>query len=204
MNPGGDESPHGREHPPLEDTESAVDPYAPVDYPTDTPVPVPPYPAAPGFAQPGAPDPGYAPPGYPQPGYPQPGYPPPGYPPPGYPQMGYPPPGSPPPGYPPPYPGGYPYAYDPYAQAPPAGTNGKAIAALVTSLAGLLLCGLPSIVGMILGIIALRETRETGQDGHGLALAGVLVGALAIAGWLLYVVVMVVFALAVSSSPSYY
>ncbi len=199
MNPGGDESPHGREHLPLDDTGPVVDPYAPVDYPTDGGVPVPPYPTPPGFAQPGAPDPGYPAAGYPPPGYPDPGFPQAGYPPPGFPQTGYP-----PPGYPPPYPGGYPYGYDPYAQAPPTGTNGKAVASLVTSLAGLLLCGLPSVVGVILGIIALRETRQTGQDGHGMALAGVLVGALAIAGWLLYVVIMVVFALAVSSSPSYY
>ena len=62
--------------------------------------------------------------------------------------------------------------YDPYRATKPPGTNGKAIAALVTSLAGLVFCGLPSIVGLILGIIAMRETKRTGQDGHGLALGG--------------------------------
>src|SRR5947209_5169976 len=70
------------------------------------------------------------------------------YPPPtGYP--GYP--------YPPPAYSGYPVhgdPYDPYRPTKPPGTNGKAIAALVTSLAGLLLCGLPSIAGVILGIVA--------------------------------------------------
>ncbi len=58
----------------------------------------------------------------------------------------------------------------------PPGTNGKAIAALVTSLAGLLFCGLPSIAGIILGIVAMRETKRTGQDGFGLAVAGVAIG----------------------------
>ena len=74
----------------------------------------------------------------------------------------------PPPVYPPPYPGvvgypGYPGyyqgGYDPYRPAKPPGTNGKAIAALVTSLVGLFCCGLPSIVGLILGVIAMRETN---------------------------------------------
>lgn len=188
VNPAPDESAHGREHPPLEDSPPPVDPYAPVDYPTDTAMPMPNYPPPPGFTPPG-----YPPPGYPQPSYPQQGYP----------QQGYPGPGGPPPGYPAQFPGGYPYAYDPYAPVRPAGTNGKAIASLVTSLAGLVFCGVPSIVGLILGIIAMRDTKQTGQDGHGLALAGVIVGALAVAGWLLYVVV-ILFAIVVTSSPSYY
>ena len=104
----------------------------------------------------------------------------------GLPPPVYPPPGFPPPGYPPPYPGqpnpGY---YQPYPMNPP-GTNGKAIAALVTSLAGLLCCGLPSIVGLVLGIIAMRETKSTGQAGYGLAVAAVAIGALVVAGIVLY------------------
>jgi hypothetical protein len=54
--------------------------------------------------------------------------------------------GLPPPVYPPPYPGAagypgypgyYPGGYDPYRPTKPPGTNGKATAALVTSLVGL-------------------------------------------------------------------
>lgn len=111
------------------------------------------------------------------------GYPP--LPPPVYPQGG---------GYSPGYPPGYPgYAspYDPYRQVRPPGTNGKAIAALVTALAGLAFCGLPSIAGLILGIIAMRECRRTGQDGFGIALAGAIIGGLVIALLVLYVVVVV-------------
>jgi uncharacterized protein DUF4190 len=198
VNPGPDEAPRGNEYPPLEDSPAHADPYAPVDYPSDTGT-TPGYPAPPGYQQPPFPPPDYPQPGYPQPDYQQSAFPPPGYPQPGYQQPGYPPP---PAGYPPPYPGGYPYGYDPYAPARPTGTNGKAIGALVTSLAGLMLCGVPSIVGLILGVIAMRETKRTGQEGYGLALAGVIVGALAVVGWLLYVVV-IIFAIAVSS-PSYY
>ena len=118
------------------------------------------------------PDP-YAPVDYPT-GYPQ-------LPPPIYPQgAGYPPPG---------YPGYQPY--DPYRPGKPLGTNGKAIASLVTALAGLVFCGLPSIAGFILGIIAMRECRRTGQDGYGLALAGTIIGGLITALFVLYFVFVI-------------
>ncbi len=109
---------------------------------------------------------------------------------------GYPP--LPPPVYPPPHTGGYPtgypgYApYDAYRQGKPPGTNGKAVAALVTALVGLVFCGLPSIAGLILGIIAMRECKRTGQDGYGIALAGAIIGGLAAALLLLYLVIFVV------------
>jgi hypothetical protein len=113
-------------------------------------------------------------------GLPPPVYPPPGYSPPGYPEP-YPP-------YPPPY---YPGAYDPYRPTKPPGTNGKAIAALVTSLVGLFCCGLPSIVGLILGVVAMRETRRTGQDGYAIALIGTIIGGLVTAGWIVYVLLSI-------------
>jgi Domain of unknown function (DUF4190) len=109
--------------------------------------------------------------------------------------------GLPPPVYPPTYPAGYPgypavpgyYAggYDPYRPAKPPGTNGKAIAALVTSLTGLFCCGLPSIVGLILGVIGMRETKRTGQDGYAIALIGAIIGGLAVAGWVLYLLLSI-------------
>jgi hypothetical protein len=92
-------------------------------------------------------------------------------------------------GYPPPY-LGYPPS-DPYRQSRPLGTNGKAIASLVAALAGLVFCGLPSIAGLILGIIAMRECKRTGQDGYGLALAGTIVGALVTALVALYLVFVI-------------
>lgn len=90
------------------------------------------------------------------------------------------------------YPSGYPgYPYDPYRQGKPPGTNGKAIGALVAALAGLMFCGLPSIAGLILGIIAMRECRRSGQDGYGLGLAGAVIGGLVAALWVLYLVFVV-------------
>jgi hypothetical protein len=171
VNEERDEASHGREFAPLEST-PPFDPYAPVDYPADAPPP-----------------PGYPPPNpYPPPG----GYPPPGYPPPGY--VPYPMP------YPP-RPGGYsPYApYDPYAAGRPTGTNGKAIGALVTSLVSVSLCGcfIPSLVGVILGFIAMAETKRTGQEGHGMALAAVIVGFITLIGGVFVIVLAL-------SDPSLY
>ncbi|MGY4711871.1 DUF4190 domain-containing protein [Mycolicibacterium sp. CBM1] len=106
--------------------------------------------------------------------------------------------------YPPAYPG-YAYdPYDPYRPTKPPGTNGKAIAALVTSLAGLLLCGLPSIAGIILGIVAMRETKRTGQDGFGLAVAGVAIGAAVLALVVVYIAFVVVIAANTTISPGTY
>jgi hypothetical protein len=106
--------------------------------------------------------------------------------------------GLPPPVYPPPYPGAagypggyYPGGYDPYRPTKPPGTNGKAIVALVTSLVGLVCCGLPSIVGLIFGVIGMRETRRTGQDGYAIALIGAIIGGLAVAGWVIYLLLSI-------------
>jgi hypothetical protein len=111
--------------------------------------------------------------------------------------------GLPPPVYPAPYPGAagypgypgapgyYPGAYDPYRPTKPPGTNGKAVAALVTSLVGLLCCGLPSIAGLILGIVGMRETKRTGQDGYAIALIGTIIGGLAVAGWVVYLLLSI-------------
>jgi hypothetical protein len=138
------------------------------------------------------PSPDYAsgyPPAYPPPVAPPPGYEqPPGYGAPSYPPQ--PPPyGAPPtygsPGYPggyyptPDYPGYYPTPdyQGGYGAAPPpkAGTNALAIASLISSFTGLLCC-IGSIVAIVLGTIAVRQIKRTGQDGFGLAVAGIVIG----------------------------
>ncbi len=75
-------------------------------------------------------------------------------------------------------------------------TNGMAIASLVCSIAGVPLffaCGigvLTAIAGIVLGIVALNQVKQTGQDGRGMALAGVITGGAVIALGLLYWIVM--------------
>ena len=68
-------------------------------------------------------------------------------------------------------PQGYPQQY----AAPMAtGTNGLAIASLVCSF-------FIPIVGVILGHIALNQIKQTGQEGRGLAIAGLVIGYIYIA-----------------------
>jgi hypothetical protein len=50
-----------------------------------------------------------------------------------------------------------------------------AIWSLVASLIGII-CGIGSIVGIVLGVLALNQIKETRQGGHGLAVAGIVVG----------------------------
>uniref|UniRef100_UPI0013C4E060 DUF4190 domain-containing protein n=1 Tax=Mycobacterium kyogaense TaxID=2212479 RepID=UPI0013C4E060 len=65
------------------------------------------------------------------------------------------------------------YGYGPPA---PQGTNTMAIASLVASILGVC-CGIGSIVGIVLGIVAINQIKQTRQNGHGLAVAGIAVGA---------------------------
>jgi hypothetical protein len=39
------------------------------------------------------------------------------------------------------------------------------------------LCGIGSIAGIVMGIIALNQVKHTGEHGRGLAIAGIAVGA---------------------------
>jgi hypothetical protein len=103
--------------------------------------------------------------------------------------------GLPPPVYPPPYPGQpgypgyYPGAYDPYRPTKPPGTNGMAIASLVISLCSLIFCcGATGFIGVILGIVGMRESNRTGQEGYGIALTGVIIGGICTAFWALMLV----------------
>ncbi len=70
-----------------------------------------------------------------------------------------------------------------------------AIASLVASLAGFL-CWLGSIAGIVLGIVALNQIKQTREQGHGLAVAGIAIGALSL------VVGLIFFVFAFSSSFS--
>ncbi|MEV0897894.1 DUF4190 domain-containing protein [Actinoplanes sp. NPDC049802] len=113
--------------------------------------------SGPGYPPPSSGGPGYAPPSSGVPGYPPPAY--------GYPagdKGGY---GAPPPGF------GTPYS--PYGA--PRQTNGLAIASLICSLAGLVTC-ISAPVGVVLGHIAKKQIRETGEAGEGMATAGLWVG----------------------------
>src|SRR5262245_29220496 len=69
------------------------------------------------------------------------------------------------------------YGYPAYAPvAPSRSTNGMAIASLVCSVVGIATCGVTAVVGAILGHVARRQIRTSGEDGDGMALAGIIIG----------------------------
>lgn len=112
---------------------------------------------------------------------------------PGYAQPAY---GAPPAfGAPPAYgaPAGYGYGY----AAPSAGTNGLAIASLVLGIIWIYWIG--SILAVIFGHIALSQIKKKGQEGKGLAVAGLVLGYLGV----VTLVLLIVFAVAVSNDPEF-
>ncbi|WP_433389643.1 DUF4190 domain-containing protein [Micromonospora sp. KLBMP9576] len=74
-----------------------------------------------------------------------------------------------------PAPAAYPPPYPAYGYAPPPRTNGLAIAALVLALVGITSC-ITAPVGAILGHVAQKQIRETGEGGDGMAKAAIIVG----------------------------
>jgi hypothetical protein len=133
----------------------------------------------------------------------------PDYPPTGPQPYGYPPPPPPPYGYgapPPMYSGGY----DPYQTYPARQTNSLAVASLVTAITGVVL-GIPlavfcyigwviPVTAAVLGAVALNQIKLSGQQGRGMALAGVIIGSVT-AG--LLVLMMVIIAAAAFHSPMF-
>jgi CDP-diglyceride synthetase len=84
---------------------------------------------------------------------------------------------------------GYQYA----AYAPPKPSSGKAVAGFVVSLLGV------SLVGLILSILGLKDTKDGEKQGRGLAIAGVIIGAIG-AIWQLIVVVTLIAGVAAESA----
>ncbi|WP_407344866.1 DUF4190 domain-containing protein [Pengzhenrongella phosphoraccumulans] len=70
----------------------------------------------------------------------------------------------------------YNYAYGPGNTYAAQRTSGLAIASLVTSLAAFLFA-ITAPVGLVLGIVALNGIKRDGTQGRGLAIAGIVVGA---------------------------
>ena len=109
---------------------------------------------------------------------------------------------SPPPGQPdygpqqpyPSYQGSYPPNQGPYPAYPPAlPTNGLAIASLVCGV-GTFVIGLSFIPAIICGHIARGQIRRTGEQGGGLALAGLILGYVGGALFIVLVAVLVIIA----------
>ncbi|OBB77400.1 DUF4190 domain-containing protein [Mycobacterium sp. 852014-52144_SCH5372336] len=79
-----------------------------------------------------------------------------------------------------PMPGQYPVVVAPVGYLPAAKTNSMAIAALVSSL-------VLAPLGIVFGHIALSQIKRSGEDGRGLAIAGLVIGYIFTAILLLWV-----------------
>ncbi len=99
---------------------------------------------------------------------------------------------GPPPGYPPPGYGAQ--GYPPPAWGRP--TNTMAIVALVMAFVF-------APAGLILGIVARKQIRRTGEDGDGLALAGIIVGGIVTAIFVLIIALWIVAFAAITSNGGF-
>lgn len=82
---------------------------------------------------------------------------------------------------------------------PPAPvTNGKAVGAMVCGVLTVVTGGLTGVPAVVLGHAARGEMRRTGERGEGLAMAGLVLGWMSIAGWAFIVTVLIAAGLASS------
>lgn len=85
-----------------------------------------------------------------------------------------------------PYPQGpyTPASYGSYPGGPPV--SGLAVAALVCGILGFFTAGVASIAAVICGHLAWRETSSGQNTGHGMTIAGLVLGYIPIVGWTLF------------------
>jgi hypothetical protein len=100
-------------------------------------------------------------------------------------------------------PGGYGYPppsdYHPGYQNPSGRNNGLAISALVLAILQFLLWFfllipgfIAALVALILGVAALGQVRRTGERGRGMAVTGIVLGALGVLGGIVWIIVFAV------------
>lgn len=76
-----------------------------------------------------------------------------------------------------------------YASVPAAPkTNVLAIVSLVISILGF------NVIAIILGAIALSQIKKTGENGRGLAIAGIIIGAISIVLLIIWIILIAVLA----------
>jgi hypothetical protein len=75
------------------------------------------------------------------------------------------------------------------------------VASLVAGVLSLMMCPLIGVVALILGVRARRQLRTSGEDGGGLALGGIILGAIGTVITIGVVIVIIAAATSESSSP---
>jgi hypothetical protein len=80
-----------------------------------------------------------------------------------------------------------PYPYQPVVAA----TSGLATGSLVCGILEVFTAGMTGIPAIILGHMARSEIRRTGKRGDGMAIAGLVLGYLAMAGWVVFLIAII-------------
>jgi hypothetical protein len=97
-----------------------------------------------------------------------------------------------PPGPPPGYPGAYGYpGYSGYPMQRP--TNGFAVASLVLGILIIISWGFTGILALIFGYVARKQIRERGQSGDGMAIAGIVLGWVAVGIWAIILIIWMIY-----------
>lgn len=89
-----------------------------------------------------------------------------------------------------------------YGQPAGAKTNTLAIVALVASLAGLF-TGVGFLVGIICGHISLSQIKKTGEQGRGMALAGLIIGYIGIVVSIILTIAFIAFFASLAAAGAY-
>lgn len=115
-------------------------------------------------------------------------------------------PGTPPQGYQPQQFGAQAYGGQSYGAQPfgaQSQTNGLAIAALVCGVCQVFLWFLAAIPAVVLGHMARKQIRQTGEQGDGMALAGMILGYIGVALTVLFVIIVVIIGVAAAHSGNF-
>ena len=68
--------------------------------------------------------------------------------------------------------------------------NGLAVAGFVISLVNAILCcGSFSLISLIFSIVGVVKAKDCNGEGKGLAIAGIIISALCMVGWLIYIII---------------
>ncbi|MEV5570644.1 DUF4190 domain-containing protein [Spirillospora sp. NPDC052269] len=82
-------------------------------------------------------------------------------------------------------------------------TNGMATTSMVMGLLGIFFCGFTSVLAVIFGHVAQSQIKRTGEEGSGMATAGLVLGYIVAVGWLIFWIFYIgVWAAIVGSSGS--
>jgi uncharacterized membrane protein len=75
-------------------------------------------------------------------------------------------------------------------------TNTMALVGFILSLAGFV-TGITAIPGIVLGHIGLHQIKKTGENGHGLGVAALIVGYIQVGLWFLALVAGIIFVIVI-------